>query len=122
MNHSTRRGISSPAFKPYLFAETHFERKAQPIFVLAAAEPLRRLPINGCGGLTQREKVERARKFAETHYEGCGGELMVWGDIAHYLFFYAPNRSVLIHPDGQVDESVVGMNPPKAELAGFEAH
>lgn len=121
MNHSIKRGIPSPTFKPYLFAETYFERKAQPIFVLATAEPLRRLPINGCSELSQRGKVERARKVAAAHYEQCNGTLMVWGDVAHYLFFYAPNRSVLIRPDGQVDESVVGMSPPRAELAGFVA-
>lgn len=122
MNHSTKRGIPSPAFKPYLFAETHFERKREPIFVLAVSEPLRRLPINGCHGLSQREKVDKAKAIAANHYKQCSGELKVWGTIAHYLFFYAPNRSVCIRPNGQVDETVVGMNPPKAELAGFEAH
>lgn len=115
-----RRRMASPSyFKPHLFAETHFERQREPIIALAVAEQNRRLPVNGCEGLSQREKVEKACKLAAQHFARCGGSLSIWGEIDYYLFFYAPNRSVLIRPDGRVDESVVGMAPPKAELIGF---
>lgn len=110
---------ASGSFKPYLFAETHFERSGEAIFILAACEQLRRIPVNGCLGLSQRQKVDKACALAVRHYAENSGGLRTWGDIDYYLFFYAPNRSVLIRPNGDIDDSVVGLNPPKAELAGF---
>lgn len=118
LTRSGRRNVSSH-FKPYLFAETHFVRKGQPIFMLAVAEQQRRIPVNATSGLSQREKVEKARVLAMRHFAECDGEIKIWGAVAYYLFFYAPNRSVLIRPNGEVDEAVVGLTPPKAELEGF---
>jgi len=96
------------AFKSYLFVETGFVRKNQPIFVLALLESERRIFLSK----TQRikpisQQVEIARQLAIEHFEQRNGQLTIWGNIHYYVFYYCKDDHVVITPSGQLREQKI---------------
>ncbi len=81
--------------RPWIFVETHFRRRGEPIFALAMLEGKRRIalekeqvferPLPEVLGLVSRIVLE--------HYTQSGGKLPIWGSIDEYHYH---------HPDGSV--------------------
>jgi len=91
------------SFKPYLWADTDFKRKNQPIFVLAALESRRYLGFpKWILRLTPEQQLVQAQELVQEHMRETEGELSIWGTIKRYWFFYAPNRSYWLAPDGEI--------------------
>jgi len=81
--------------RPWIFVETHFRRRGEPILILAMLEGKRRIAL-------QKEQVfERplpevlglVSRIVREHYAQSGGKLPIWGSIDEYHYH---------HPDGVV--------------------
>jgi len=91
------------AFKPYLWVDTDFKRKDQRVFVLAFLESRRYLGFpRWILRLTPEQQLVQAQELVQEHMRETEGELLIWGTIKRYWFFYAPNRSYWLAPDGEV--------------------
>ncbi|GAA3977724.1 hypothetical protein [Allohahella marinimesophila] len=82
------------AFKPYIWVESHFERKSQPIFALAACEPHRHLPFpKGFWQLALEVQLHKAKALARQHMAETEGTLVMWGRIQAYWLFHESPQS-----------------------------
>jgi hypothetical protein len=91
------------AFKPYLWVDTDFKRKDQRVFVLAFLESRRYLGLpRWILRLTPEQQLVQAQELVQEHMRETEGELLIWGTIKRYWFFYAPNRSYWLAPDGEI--------------------
>lgn len=91
------------SFKPYLWVDTDFKRENQPIFALAFLENRRYLGFPKWHlRLTPEQQLEQAQELVQEHMQETEGELLIWGTIKRYWFFYAPNRSYWLAPDGEI--------------------
>lgn len=91
------------AFKPFLWVDTDFKRENQSVFVLASLESRRYLAFpQWFLRLTPEQQLVQAQSLAREHMQETRGELLVWGTIKRYWYFYAPNRSYWLAPDGEV--------------------
>lgn len=71
----------------YIFVNTNFKRKNEPIFVLAFLEHERTLSLCLHEELyfkSTQEVLEIVSKMIKEHYEKSQGKLAVWGEIANY--------------------------------------
>lgn len=105
------------AFKPYLFVDTDFVRRNQPVHALAFCEGQRYVHFDtGFWRKPLTEQVELARQRVREHMAETRGDLDIWGQIQRYHFFYAPEQSVEIAPDGQVRADRDDIRPSRATL------
>lgn len=105
------------AFKPYLFVDTDFVRRNEPIHALAFSEGERYVHFDG--GFWRKplaEQVELARQRVCEHMAETDGDLGIWGQIQRYHFFYAPEQSVEIATDGQVLADRDDIRPSRATM------
>ena len=109
------------AFQPYLFADTGFKRSDRPgtpIFVLAILESRRNLRLSRKSRLAPREEViAEAVDKVRSHYRETGGELYVWGTINRYLLFLAPEESLVIDTDGDIEGEGPQHVPSRSAIA-----
>lgn len=92
------------AFRPYLFVDTDFVRKNEPIFILALTDGCRYLRfLRRLWRLPLPEQVARAQERARIHWIEKEGTLgCIWGDIKRYAFHYSPTEHVVINPNGEL--------------------
>ena len=91
------------SFKPFLWVDTDFKRENQRVFVLAALESRRYLGFpRWLLRLTPEQQLVQAQELVQEHMRETEGELLIWGTIKRYWFFYAPNRSYWLAPDGEI--------------------
>jgi len=91
------------AFKPYLWVDTGFTRKNQPLFALAALEQFRYLDFEPTfWRLPLHEQIARAGRRIREHLESTGGELRVWGPVQQYWFFYSKDSAYLLGKNGDI--------------------
>ena len=110
------------AFKPYLWVDTDFKRKSQPIFALAFLESRRYLGFpRWILRLTPEQQLVQAQELVQDHMRETEGELLIWGSIKRYWFFYAPNRSYWLAPDGEVIAKNEGLVTSRAASPVIEA-
>lgn len=104
------------AFKPYLWVNTHFKRRSQPIFALAAMESRRYLSFpEGFWRLPIAEQLGEAQRKVHTHMADTEGTLPMWGDIDEYWFFYEPETAYVLSTSGDVLGKWKGPVPNRAE-------
>ena len=105
------------AFQPYLFIDTGFRRRSQPVCVLALLDHQRylrfsqrfwRLPIH--------EQVAQAQERVREHMTETRGDLGLWGQVRRYVFHFSPTGHVVIDPNGQLTDEVA--KPPSAAVLG----
>jgi len=110
------------AFKPYLWVDTDFKRKDQRVFVLAFLESRRYLGFpRWILRLTPEQQLVQAQELVQEHMRETEGELLIWGTIKRYWFFYAPNRSYWLAPDGEVIAKNAGSVSNQAASPVIEA-
>lgn len=101
------------AFQPYVFVDTGFLYKDEPIFALAMCESLRHLHFS-CGfwRLPLTQQITQVQSRIRAHMAASGGELILWGGIRHYCFYYrAEGLPLLFDPSGQL----LGEGEPEAK-------
>lgn len=106
------------AFQPYVFVDTGFRRKSQPIFALAFMEGHRHLclPIE-YKAVSLEEQVKYVKTLITEHYKNTDGHLDVWGEIISYEFNYSKNACLVFNTNGElIDEKAVAQNKAKVTL------
>ena len=74
----------------YIFINTNFIRKSEPIFVLAMLESKRYIKINAKQLIfkTENEILDIVSNIVKAHYKKTEGTLPIWGDIANYAYHH----------------------------------
>jgi hypothetical protein len=91
------------AFKPYIWVDTGFVRKSQPIFALAVCEHQRYLNFpDGFWRFSIDRQLGRAQCRVREHVYETGGELGIWGPIKQYWFYYKKYAAYLLARNGEV--------------------
>jgi len=103
------------AFKPYLWVDTGFQRKNQPLFALAACEHQRYLHFpKGFWRFSIDRQLGRAQCRVREHVYETGGDLGIWGQIKQYWFYYKKNAAYLLALNGEVIGKQDGPVPNQA--------
>ena len=93
-------------FKPYIYIDTNFQRKSEPVFALAAMESTRYIFIDpGIKNLPLNELLDRVRQLIKRHYQEQAS-LPTWGEIKQYAFFYDEYTVIVLSPKGEVIDAV----------------
>lgn len=103
------------AFKPYIWVDTGFKRKSQPLFALAVSEHQRYLDFpKGFWRLSLDKQLGRAQCRVREHIYETGGDLGIWGQIKQYWFYYKKNAAYLLALNGEVIGKQDGPVPNQA--------
>lgn len=103
------------AFQPYLWVDTGFKRKNQPLFALAVCEHQRYLHFpKGFWRLTLDRQLGRAQCMVREHVYETGGDLGIWGGIEQYSFYYKKDAAYLLARNGEVMGKREGPVPNQA--------
>ncbi len=92
--------------QPYIFVDTNFKRKGEPIFALAALESKRRINLDKELYLskTQDEINSYISNSIKLHYKWKNGKLPIWGDIRAYLYYDVEGNRTVYNTLGDVIE------------------
>jgi hypothetical protein len=91
------------AFKPYIWVDTGFERKNQPVFALTACEHMRYLDFpKGFWRFSIDRQLGRAQCRVREHVFETGGDIGIWGQIKQYWFYYKNDAAYLLARNGEV--------------------
>jgi hypothetical protein len=103
------------AFHPYLWVDTGFTRKGQPLFALAACEHQRYLNFaKGFWRLPLGRQLGRAQCMVREHVYETGGEIGIWGQVEQYWFYYKTDVAFLLALNGEVMSKREGIMPDRA--------
>ncbi len=92
-------------FPAFIYVDTDFTRKNEPIFVLAFLEGQRRIFLDKKWlAFTPLEKqIERVQEIVKKHYKKHDGKLPVWGEIKRYVYFYDRGKKpIVFDPKGNI--------------------
>jgi len=78
----------------YIYVNTNFKRKGQPIFALAFSESRRRLkiPVKNLLFKNEDEILKSVSDFIVNHYITTKGEIGIWGKTINYVFHLNGNK------------------------------
>jgi len=93
-------------YQPWMFVDTGFKRKSEPIFVLAFSEGGRRIPIRkDIKRLPRDEQIKRLSEEIRSHQkslEETDGKLCIWGRPEKYICHIGENDIVEMTTDGEL--------------------
>ncbi len=92
---------------PYIYIDTHFIRKGEPIIILAAMEGSRRIILDReeIVNLPFEEILERVSLIIKEHYKSSGGKLPWWGMIETYVYCHTDSSRYLFDGDSEIIDS-----------------
>ena len=103
-------------FKPYIYVETYFQRKSEPISALAVMENTRYVPIeSSLYNLPLNDLLDHVKEIVKNHYQKQTS-LPLWGEIKQYAFFCDENTVIVLSPQGQVTDALPSYIRSKAIL------
>jgi hypothetical protein len=106
---------AAAAFRPWLFIDTGFQRRSEPVVLLALLESQRQLRFpRGFAQLPLHEQVARAQARVREHMDASQGVLPLWGTIRRYVFHYAQDAQVVIDTRGALSAEVA--EPPGSAM------
>jgi len=102
-DNKKQRKSDKPTYT-YIFVNTNFKRKREPIFALAFSEHLRTLQIHEheLKGKSDEEVFEMVRKMIRQHYQDSDGKLMMWGNIVNYAYHHTDNEVYVFDRTGRL--------------------
>lgn len=104
-------------FKPFIFIETDFIRKNQPIFALTIMESTRRIQIpKEIYRLPLESQIPLVKRIIRKHVSDAGGEIPMWGAISCYKYFYTKHESIIFDVDTAVVTQADDISPPHAKV------
>ena len=107
------------AFKPFVWVDTDFKRKSEPLAVLAMIESQRYIHFPDDFYLHSLEvQLDLAGERAALYYEQTEGELPLWGRIERFRFYVAEAEAYILDKHGKVVGKHQG---PVDNKAGFTA-
>lgn len=92
----------------YIFVNTNFRRKTEPIHVLAFCESQRNLAINK-SSLVFKNDMEQFKIISDMvkkHYITSEGTIGIWGKIKNYVYHHNDNKSYIFDIDGNLLEGL----------------
>lgn len=103
---------------PYIFIDTHFKRKGEPIFVLAMLEGRRHIPIDKelLVFKSEKETLEIIGAIVKNHYISSKGKLQLWGDIFTYIYHNTDGKKFVFSSDGTLSQNQDAISESRAEL------
>jgi len=113
---------------PYIFVDTHFKRKGEPVVALAMLESKRRINLDKKMYLEKSEEEINAyiSNAVKLHYKWNNGTLPLWGEIRAYLYYDAEgNRTVYsvlgeVLDDDEVQETRASVSLKNKHLLGMK--
>lgn len=89
---------------PYIFVDTHFKRKGEPVVALAMLESKRRITLDKKMYLEKSEEEINAYvgNAVKLHYKWKNGTLPLWGKIRAYLYYDAEGKRTVYSVLGEV--------------------
>ena len=92
--------------QPYIFVDTNFSRKGEPIFALAMLESKRRIKIDKVQYLERSvsENLIYVANSVRLHYKENTGTLALWGKIRAYLYYDGEGTRTILNSLGDVQE------------------
>lgn len=87
----------------YIFVNTNFIRKNEPIFALAFCEPKRRIKINPkeFAHKSDEEIFQMISQMVVKHYNRTNGILPLWGKIVNYVYHHCDGKAYIFDPNGR---------------------
>lgn len=102
---------------PYIFINTNFRRKNQPIFALAFMEGRRRIHIDKIKVFDSSDDgLSVAKKLVQEHYQKSNGTIEMWGTIDNYIY-YTNDKKYIINKAGEIENSEREIFESKAVLS-----
>jgi hypothetical protein len=88
--------------RSYIFVNTNFRRKNEPIFILSVLELQRRLVLKRENLMfkSDEEIFLKISKVVRRHYRQKGGKLVIWGEIQNYQYHHRDGEVYLFDVDG----------------------
>ena len=113
-----RLGCIARMKESYIFIDTHFKRRGEPIHVLAMMEGLRHISIDKelLVYKSKTEIFEEIAKIIRQHYLTHKGKLNLWGEIYTYVYHHSDGNKYIFNPDGTPSEDHEDIPESKAEL------
>jgi len=102
-------------FKSYLYIETNFKRKNEPLFVLASLENRRYIDVDGIQGEYLNDQLKYIQQLIRSHYAEQT-ELAVWGEISQYVYFYGEKTIIIFSTSGEVVDTVETYSTSRATI------
>lgn len=113
----TKHEAIRDSFKSYVFVDTDFKRKSEPIVMLSCYEHHRSFLLPKEKRLLPvADQVAYVQTCVKKHYVENDGELPMWGKIQRYVFFYDENQSISLNGEGLVLEDNEELNHSMAIL------
>ena len=103
-----RRAILSQLLPPYIFVDTRFRRKNEPIFALAFMEGKRRIALDKetVYDRSLKETLQEVSQIIRDHYRNTGGKLNLWGKIHEYRYHHLDGRTFRFDTEGHLIEEL----------------
>ncbi len=103
-----RRAVLSRLLPPYIFVDTRFRRKNEPIFALAFMESKRRISLDKETVYDQglEATLREVGRIVREHYRDTGGELKLWGKIHEYRYHHLDGRTFRFDTEGRLIEEL----------------
>jgi len=101
----------------YIYVNTNFKRKSEPIFALALLESKRRIQIKAEKLIlkTDEQILEIVAKLIVSHYKETKGNIGIWGNIVNYVYHHYDNKTYTFNTKGKLIEDIK-VNESKATL------
>ena len=95
-------GKQKHAFKQFVFIDTDFKRKSQPIAVLSGMQNRRYLIIDDAVALKPLDKqLYDVQEIVTAHYQ-TNSILDLWGQVQRYAYFYQTDYIVVFSVTGEI--------------------
>lgn len=91
----------------YIFINTNFKRKSEPIFALAAMEYTRTISnLNFLQQFSLEKQIDQVARIIKNHFEANDGKLQLWGEIKSYAYYHNEDQKPIIFDShGNVTEN-----------------
>ena len=91
----------------YIFVNTNFKRKSEPIFALAFCEPLRNISIDKKDLIfkTDKEVFAIISDIVKQHFIDTKGKIGIWGNIVNYVYHHKDGYKYIFDKDGNIIKS-----------------
>jgi hypothetical protein len=95
----------------YIFVNTNFKRKSEPIFVLACLEYTRHisLPKDDLVFKTDEEIFKIIGNIVKNHFITSSGKIELWGKVENYNYHHKDGNSYVFDTEGKIiiDEKII---------------
>jgi hypothetical protein len=107
------------AFKPYVWVDTEFKRKSEPLVALAMLESRRYIRFPDTFYLHSLEtQLDLAGERAALYYQQTEGSLATWGNIKRFRYYVSDSEAYVLDTNGNVIGKHQGPVDNKAGAGG----